>query len=477
MKIILQEHTFCLVGSFTSAPNAEALRRAIIDAGGQVTKGLGATTTALVMGEGWNTKVDQALMRGLPVLTEQELNQLLRGESIERAPQAAPSGSLHALIGELRGALDGPPDGPTWDAIVAQLDRCEPEQLEPLVDYLEPILERWPRSPDARVGLQGLGDAPAPDEVRRWLDTAPWGELRVAPLAWVAQLVQGQDSPKLRLVRALHLEALGVKGSLAKIALMCPSLGPLKIVHFSDERAITLGSWDALFNAPSTRTLRRLRLSGCHDRHVKAFTRPHQLDALRELELVGWAYSFSVAGLTALYGADLTQRVEQLTVQLHTRASMSAVDVLRRDAALLPKLTQLNLALPWRGWGLVERVRQLRPCHTLGIVADLFWLDDEDLEELFAAQPRGFHCLDLTSLRVHAGARRFEPALGARLGAHAEQPLAERLATMQDGMRALLTARLPNSALVGQLAQVRLGRWWSDALADALLRQGVEPLR
>jgi hypothetical protein len=50
----------------------------------------------------------------------------------------------------------------------------------------------------------------------------------------------------------------------------------------------------------------------------------------------------------------------------------------------------------------------------------------------------------------------------------------EQDALICSGWAAELLAHLPGSALVKSVAQVRLGRWWTQELADALTRRGVE---
>jgi hypothetical protein len=448
MRVLLSEQKLCVTGKFKDFPNKSAMERAIHDAGGATTPSLNAATTGLIVGAGSLSVAERGAMRGLVLLSEDELALLLTQGFIEitgaEQPEQAPR---DALIGELRAQL-GAPSSEAWSEIIALVDRCPADQLGELVDYITPQLDRWIMSVDVRW-------VPTTEDVaerREWLAAMPLGELRVAPLSWLMNMLQGVDSPKYRLVRAIHLTDLGVKNADAIKLLGCASLTNLRYLDLGARNTYAQNMWKTLRLAPSTKTLERLCIHEVRDAHVKALDGEHHLHSLRAINIKYFEHLFDDAALRALCCTSWASTITALKIiDRH-----EPLIILSDDPALLPCLTRIELEDSSSSLSsLPQLMSSLRPCHTLALCCRTFMPSELSLRTLCALTPDVSTSLDISQLTIK------EDPQNPKRTQRAHQCLAE-----------YLLQYLPGSPLLKKIPQIKLGRWWTKELADAIAARG-----
>jgi hypothetical protein len=447
MLIQLKSHTICAAGTFFHFTSKKGVELAVRDAGGTATASLTRSTTLLVMGSGYSDQEQKARLRKLPVLNEDQLIALLATGEIEIEDAAQPEEAPRdALISELRPTI-GEPSSASWDAIIEQVDRCPAEQLPELVDYIEAQIGRWVIAPQARWRPQDEDSK----QRYQWTPMAPAGELRVAPLHWISDMLQGVDSPKYRLIRAIHLTALGVKTPELIKLLGCAQLVNLRYLDLGSRNKYSASAWKALRTGAATRQLEHLAIAELPDKHLKLLDGDHHLHHLNTLHIQRIDLD-ECDNLPALYATSWASQVTTLMIS----DARSQAHHLKQDPTLLPALKTLNLSFDPYGISAVDHaLKHMRPCHTLAWSGRLRPHADQELSEHVRHAATGVTTLDLSQIGLwHEGD---EPEQDARL---------------QSRWAADLLAHLPGSALIRSVAQVRLGRWWTQELADAIAARG-----
>jgi hypothetical protein len=264
-RLTIQGTKFTVIGKFDAHTQAQLIEM-IIAAGGTTTISLSGEVGCLVVGEeAQSTTYNTALLLGLPIIGEEDLLAALNGEEVwideeERAEDT----DRRALFGEVRSLLhDAAPSRTVWEALTKLLDRCAPEQLEPLVYYVGEHLEQWERG-DQMEELVGsaydLDDPrstmPLPQDRKRGII----GEVRVAPERWVGEMVQGSVSVKHSLVRALDLSSSGLNGTQICKLLENPHLTRIEHLALPTSKKLTKKLVRKLCEPPLLETLEMLRL-------------------------------------------------------------------------------------------------------------------------------------------------------------------------------------------------------------------------
>ncbi len=209
MRIELEESHVAVTGTFKRFGSTEQVVSRLI-AAGALSAGRGRTpqVTVVVWGRSHaNTRVPsggtanvpkmvkQLRLRGLPILNEEQLVELLAEGSVTVDAEGLASRGeerLSGLLGQARSLLDGTPSSQTWSAIVRLVEACDVGERGALVDYLSPQLARWravaphdqwvlPVDDPLRVGLP-----------RVFFDQVPVGTVRVAYPRWIYDALEGR---------------------------------------------------------------------------------------------------------------------------------------------------------------------------------------------------------------------------------------------------------------------------------------------
>lgn len=164
-----------------------------------------ASADMIIQGEGGEKKLERVRARGTRVISQQEIMQgLADGGLVEL--QAS---DINQIIGELRSlqARTELSDSDRWLLCADLLDRCDEEQLSPVIAYVKDAFvpsvtrkQRWEPTQTRHRLVQGVRQS--------WPLGCPKKELFVAPPAWVTEMADGTYSPKHELVHALNLDHL-----------------------------------------------------------------------------------------------------------------------------------------------------------------------------------------------------------------------------------------------------------------------------
>ena len=436
----IEGKVFCVAGIVTHYHSHDEAHAAIKAAGGKISKSIGARTDVLVLGTNTWTQEQKAKSRGVPIITEQQLVHLLAGGNvnIERKAEKVGSASLEKLIGEARATLDGHPGQRMWEKLLALVDSCAPDELPALVDFLEPQVARWefPYSTSWSTGrsTHGCGDAPG-----RWSQFMPLGELRVAPHSWTVDMAAGKDSPKFRLVHAIHTRDMELNGTMLAKILGCANLTNLRDFDV-DENKVSKTLFKKLRTVPSTRTLERFRFSRIDAKSVGGIDGEHHLENLRALA-VRMDFATKEEALHDFMRADAFARIEDF--EIHPYYIAQAMRGFT-GPEVFPNLKSLTLitgqkdeiasALTHPVIGRLERVR-----------IDVYWNVVAGSFGDLTANATALRHLDLS-------------ILGLFHGQGPERP--EQAAEFADAMRSWTPPEC--------LETLTLGRWHTDELAAEL---------
>lgn len=172
---------------------------------------------------------------GMITLSESEFRKLTERASYEKTWPSVFSSTLRFddLLGNARAAFDGSPDSDKWTLLLETLDQCHPDDLDRLIDYIEPQLQQW----DDRQ--MPKWDAPRQHPLTRftvpsWSNGLPDTELRVAPPRWIFEMTHGKYSRKHSLIRGLNLERMKINWSVMKKILANPHLRNLTELNLGD---------------------------------------------------------------------------------------------------------------------------------------------------------------------------------------------------------------------------------------------------
>jgi hypothetical protein len=340
MRFAFPNITLCIEGAFRQGTQAR-VAQAIKGHGGRVSTVVNHDVNLLVVGrerrsadyKGPKERKAQAI--GLPIIDEHQLNLLLGRGVLELGDEEAPEASLSEVIAQARSIFDGPTTPETWTRVVALVDACVTEQLDALVDYLEPQLagrqlapdERWVPEPGSRSAELASG---------YWQATTPRGELCVGPFHWLQEMMRGEASPKQRLIRALHTPDMRLDGRTLTRAISLETLTNLRVLSVG-ANPLSMTFWSTLLSEPNARGLEVLRIGTEQRDALWGIPGEHELDRLTYLAL-----RFTDT-LSPVLNAEVFERVEVLEVEnVLTYLEPEELHGLS-DPALLPSLDTLVL--------------------------------------------------------------------------------------------------------------------------------------
>ncbi|MGC4119940.1 MAG: hypothetical protein QM765_36255 [Myxococcales bacterium] len=328
----LKGKTVVVTGTLEGMGRAEAERR-LKAAGAKVSGSVSDKTDLLFAGAGPGSKLSAAKLRGIPVLDEAALLAALEGKDLDvvvkgvaavaAAKQAPPLPD--AALAKFTALPLEKPDEATWKKITELLDQCGEEAAAVAVDYLLEATAGW--DGELRVGERSGRDEKL--------------EVRVAPVSWVTELLQGQEHPKLRLARVLDLSRLKLTGAVANHVFDCPSLSSVRLLRLGHLKLP--GSFYAkLCDEDVFKSLTHLDLTwaGLGRAHAQAFAKAKSLLEVTHLG-AGRVDFDEEASIETLLGAsmwaslrsvdcsDLTVRRQSTGAALRALARNEAVNALR----------------------------------------------------------------------------------------------------------------------------------------------------
>ncbi len=450
MKLVIGEQNMTLCGRFVLTGSKDLLAIRLRDAGATVTASLGARTTAVVIGGGWNVTKERAEQRGLPVLSEEQALELLERGELELEEDAEPDTPLDALIGEARSILDGEHDAGTWHALVSLLDRCAPERQAGLTDYLSGPLERWVQGPHDRFTTRALYDTYPP----QWLRRSPHGELRVAPPGWVREAATGSSQAKHALARALVLTSL--RHSNRELIEVFDGGSFEGITHLdlgsSGSKRVSQGVLKALAQGPNTQGLRSMRLTSFEDVHAGALRQDSALE-LEELAFEFHSIAYSVAALRALMESSWTRGLRRVVVE---RSWLDEVLDLVRVLAPYTRGLDGFVIDALGGLGDVhELIAAAPPCPSLELRGAIVKLWDAQAPQL-------------TSTRMKEETEHLD------VGGLQADPLSDQAGQTRASLREAFIEKLPGAPLTSGLSTITLGSWRTEDLVERFDAHGVE---
>lgn len=204
----------------------------------------------------------QALARGIPLCHVEQAEALAQLGTITLAPapvvEAQP---FDESIAELRGLFDGLPSDAKWEACLNALEGSDEHapQHAHLLAYIARGLERWDTLP--MTAWQPDRKSPWVKKLpRQWHEGNPEGELRVAPPAWIFELLRGEAHEKHRIVRAINLDFLKVNTTLLCRLLASEHLPHLTHLNTGAKNTYTAKLFIHLKKSPLRHTLTHLTL-------------------------------------------------------------------------------------------------------------------------------------------------------------------------------------------------------------------------
>ena len=451
-ELKIEGTVFCVAGILSDYGSHGQAEQAIKDAGGKITRSIGAKTQVLVLGSNTWTQEEKARSRGIHIIKERDLAKLLAGQTLHVKEDTLPEGSaeMNELIGEARSILDGHPSGVMWSRITALVDSCAPDRLSELVDYLEPHINRWTFSYAAqwRVSQHTHACKGMPS---RWNQFMPFGELRIAPYQWTVAMAAGDDSPKYRLVHGVHTRDMELNGTMLAKILTCPSLTNLRVFNV-DENKVSKTLFKKLRTCDSTRSLEHLRLSRMDPKTIGGIDGDHHLENLRELT-VYTEFATKDEALHALMASRAVEHVQVFNFGVYASKALSGFT----SHEIMPSLQTITMTYDDSDHirevithPIVERVGHVRVSPRWSVIQD---------PEAFARLMRDGH--ELVNLDLSR--------LGMRVSVDVQVDDAHL-----DQLYATLGAWQPPA----RLTTLTLGRWFDEARAKALVDQiGVSVVR
>lgn len=232
MIIKLKGTVFCVAGGFRTQSSRAVVERLLHEGGATLTQSIADKTQVLIHGYGASGKVSTANTRGIPVLDEASLEVLLAEGEVEVVFEA-PSVELGedgvmVLLGEVRSALAHTPSMETWGQLIATIDRCALEQVQVLVDYIQPHLLRW--TPHQQMFC-------------------------IAPKHWIVSMTKGVTSPCYRLIRWLDLTTQNISATLVRKIIGCEDLIWVRRLDLSNHKRASTSLLKDLSTQPRWKSL------------------------------------------------------------------------------------------------------------------------------------------------------------------------------------------------------------------------------
>ncbi len=271
MQVDLKGSIFVITGKLTKMTRYEA-ESAIQKVGGKTGKSVTKKTSYLIVGERPSSKYTKAKNMGIPILTEDDFKALIAGKTVEvEEVGAAGDRSVDELLGEVRGAMQGPPTSKMWHELVGLLDACRAEDVGVLTEYIDSYIARWTAESMAKQVGSSV-HIEEEDHRRHWYyyyyRRGVQGELRVAPQDWVGQMQQGVDSPKFKIVRALELTDSKMTSTAVTKVINHPALEHLETLELPERLAPSKTLIKTLCNHP---TISHLKIGKVDEKTAPGF--------------------------------------------------------------------------------------------------------------------------------------------------------------------------------------------------------------
>ncbi len=266
--------TCAVTGTLKTMKRSEAQAK-LKAVGAIITKSVSSKTDYLIAGSAAGSKLDKARMRGVTVLNEDQFLAALEGkkvqdvEALATVPEPVEEVDLGAALVEFRQLAYGTPDAKVWKQICDLMDRCPDATLPMAVDYVDGLIDRW----EGKHSMYDYGNRKGDD-------------VRVAPYAWIEQIMLGKDSPRWQLIRSMNCHNTKLTGKVAQNMLEVPSLTNLQALHVGRNN-LSGTFYKKLRTCPRMASLTHLSMA--HNRfkspHAKAWQGPSALKSLRYMSV------------------------------------------------------------------------------------------------------------------------------------------------------------------------------------------------
>ncbi len=261
ITISLKGSTFYVAGSFTGRLKS-MVEQHIKDGGGTLSEHINSSVTALIAGHSCHNSINKALSREIPILSQQQLDILLRDGTIDHEPSKPIDAELDIaeVIAELRSLFDGPPSSDTWSSLLMLLEQCNTEQQEALVHYITPFVARWDDMD--RPTWAPLPDHPLMTGGHKtlWVQGLPEQALRVAPPLWLTEMLRGVYHPKHALARVINVHQMRTNGSRLIKLLQNPYLTKMTTLVLGMKNSYSKSFFEVLRDHDNVRSLTHLYL-------------------------------------------------------------------------------------------------------------------------------------------------------------------------------------------------------------------------
>lgn len=292
IKLAISGSIFAAGGRFRHGRTKHQIARLVEAAGGEFLDQISARADCFIAGSHARGKLDRARARGLIIIDEDQLQELVElGEiEIDDSPTIDQDFDFGRAVSELRSALDGPPTSGAWTDILEIFERCDPARVEHLVAYAKPFLDRWdtlalpPWDPPREHDLME-------HETPEWRACLPTDELRVAPPGWLLEMARESYSPKHSIVRALNLEGMRINSTIGQRILDNPHLQQITWLNLGGRNKFTKTFYSRLRQRELVRSITELWLYTYDDMLRDGFSAPeHHFDSLQTIRFDRWTY-------------------------------------------------------------------------------------------------------------------------------------------------------------------------------------------
>jgi hypothetical protein len=275
--------------------------------GGKISEQISAKLTCFVAGSGAGSKVTKARARGVPIINEAQLIELLTKGFVEweEVDPFATKATFDECIAELRAIFNATPSSEGWTRCLEIVEGCDPERIEDLLSYATPFVAAWDGAemgkwepPDKHPLLTNIP--------KYWREGLPEDEVRAAPPCWLFEIIRGKHHPKHALARVLNLEGLKLNGSLGSNVLSNPHLHNLRVLNLGIQNTFSISFYKELRTSELMRTVCELWLYTDKELLLSAWDEPdHSFDALVQVKVDHWFGTQRMNKLPCLKGVPI----------------------------------------------------------------------------------------------------------------------------------------------------------------------------
>jgi hypothetical protein len=268
----------CAVTGALSGMSRRDAEAKLIEVGAKPTKTVSTRTHYLIAGYGAGSKIDKAQAAGVRVINQDQFEALLAGGTLEELDALEPEVEeieevpLADALGQLRALIYDEPGVELWVEICELLEYCTDEDLPVAVDYVIQTTSHWPSQVTFR--RYGIG----------W---SAGEEHRVAPEKWTNAILNGEDSPMFRMVRALDLSGRDLVGKVANRMFSCSHLTEVRYLQLARNKKLPGSFYRQLLQSEQFANLTHLNLVDCKlpSSAIKAFAEPSVLTDVTHLSI------------------------------------------------------------------------------------------------------------------------------------------------------------------------------------------------